>query len=576
MLNRRPGGGIGSRAEGRPAAVRWLALSVALLLTASCDEPGPSEPEEPSPSPVSAPSALADISCTASVSAGSISCEAVDGGASPGMAALTAGGQDTYVTLASENVSFTEGTGGDPGTFSFDVTVENHMYQPLGTADGETPHPDGIRVFFHEEPSVTAPTEEPGSVTVSTAAEYAGTGTFTGTAQPYYAYDGPLDRGETTPAREWVLEVHGDVDTFEFSVFVSAAIPHEEGILLWETVTTSFGGDGLWGFWAFSNEDIVGSRIVADDIARFDGESWEAEKKDLAAQAGRIWAASPSDIFVAGRRLWHFDGEEWREVYDPGTSLSYIWANGPEDIYMAGRDTEVHTWDGEQGEDISPPFASPGQNIRSISGTGSGGETVLYVAGRDESGDLHEPFLARRDGDGWTSVLAELPEGVGEMEFRAVWVADEENVFVAGAIAAEEDCEEGTQKAPPPMLHTKHDDGPICETTDYIWRFDGGEAWDEPERWKVEDVNETPGVIRDLWGTSAGDVYAAGRIDNSGSLLLHFNGDGWRERDLHTDVQDCPGGLVEIQGLESGEIYLRAQTFARLDSETCVIARAHR
>jgi len=116
------------------------------------------------------------------------------------------------VQLASDNVSY---DGSD--VFQADVTVKNLVAQPMGTPDGTTV--TGLKVFFHSGPTVTGGT---GSVTVSNAD---GTGTFTGSAQPYFEYDEILHTNDVSAAKTWQWSVSPTVTTFDFSVYVSTDIP---------------------------------------------------------------------------------------------------------------------------------------------------------------------------------------------------------------------------------------------------------------------------------------------------------------------------------------------------------------
>jgi len=155
--------------------------------------------------------ATAAINCTATVTTGALSCRVPDPlGTGPAPMFDIVGGQGIYVQLTSSNVTYTAAT----QTFQADVTIENLLPDAIGTPDGSTV--TGIRVFFHDAPTVTSGT---GPVTVSNAD---GTGTFTGTAQPYFQYDELLNSGETSAARTWTWSVPTTALQFTFSVYVHA------------------------------------------------------------------------------------------------------------------------------------------------------------------------------------------------------------------------------------------------------------------------------------------------------------------------------------------------------------------
>jgi hypothetical protein len=117
-------------------------------------------------------------------------------------------------------VAYNSGT----GRFTFDVTVANLIEQPMGTLDGTTVDPTGVRVFFQTGPTVTSGT---GSVSVLPD----GFGTFTDAGQPYYQYDQMLEQNQVSGARTWTLVMPPSVATFAFSVFVSAPVQFPDGYI---------------------------------------------------------------------------------------------------------------------------------------------------------------------------------------------------------------------------------------------------------------------------------------------------------------------------------------------------------
>lgn len=130
-----------------------------------------------------------------------------------------------YVVLTSSNVNYNAGT----QLFTFDVTVKNQIWQPIGTTDGSTLDASGVRAFFHQEPVATS-----GSGIITVVPD--GYGTFTASAQPYYQYDAVLDSGEVSSTRQWTFQMPSTVGSFSFTVYVSAPVQYENGLL---TVTLS-------------------------------------------------------------------------------------------------------------------------------------------------------------------------------------------------------------------------------------------------------------------------------------------------------------------------------------------------
>lgn len=216
---------------------RSIFLSLALLpALAACGDRSPVAPADaPPPSP---PVAAARLECHADVAAHQVACGAP--GSFAGRADLVLGGNGQYVKLRSSAVTYDSAT----QRFAFNVTVQNLIGQALGTLDGATADPAGVRVFFTEPPSVTA-----GSGEVSVDGD--GLATFTASAQPYYQYDGVLRPGDITAARRWTLEVPVTAEQFVFTLLVSAPVQYPDGWLqlaprllvgVGETEMLSYGG----------------------------------------------------------------------------------------------------------------------------------------------------------------------------------------------------------------------------------------------------------------------------------------------------------------------------------------------
>ena len=203
----------------RAPRLRLLAPAIALLATACADSsPVAVAVGERSAEPGTVTFAYR---CDADPRAGSVHCAAPVALPSGVAADLIVG--STYVKLTSSNPNYNSST----QLFTFDVTVQNKIGQPIGTTDGSTADPNGIRAFFHSGPTVTS-----GSGTISVLAD--GTGTFTATNQPYYQYTTVLDSGEVSAPKTWTLVMPPTVLTFSFTLYVSAPVQYQNG---WITVT---------------------------------------------------------------------------------------------------------------------------------------------------------------------------------------------------------------------------------------------------------------------------------------------------------------------------------------------------
>jgi hypothetical protein len=185
-----------------PARLRAAAGALALLLGAGCVDRTATGPELLPPP--DAPGRSAVLACRANVRAGTVECASPAPGAGGGSAVIL-GGQGINVRLRSTNPSY---DGVD--TFRIDVTVENLTGQALGTTDGVTPAPEGVRVFFAHGPASAT-----GEVTVANAT---GEAAFMAAAQKYFQYDGLLAPGDTTAPLEWRFSMPPTVESFELGV----------------------------------------------------------------------------------------------------------------------------------------------------------------------------------------------------------------------------------------------------------------------------------------------------------------------------------------------------------------------
>ena len=206
----------------RAYAARVVAATAVMLLgLAGCQEapmlsPVPSGPAIPVPGPGT--NLQVALDCRMDVVARTLTCgptpsaaSLVPAGTSP---AVIIGGQNVYLTLAQTATTYD----GTTGVLASAITIKNLLSQPMGTADGTTLDPNGVRVFFHTLPAVAAGT---GTVTVHNAD---GTGTFTASGQPYYSYPEIITGNATSSPKTWFFSVPTTVTAFTFQVFVQATL----------------------------------------------------------------------------------------------------------------------------------------------------------------------------------------------------------------------------------------------------------------------------------------------------------------------------------------------------------------
>ncbi|HYH81132.1 MAG TPA: hypothetical protein VEX86_15120 [Longimicrobium sp.] len=199
-----------------PRSAKTLLLAASALVAACTDRSGAILPARPGSPGANAP--LAAVACTASVPARTLTCAPTPGG-QPGVRAneILYGGQHVYVTLFSTAAAIAA------DTLSFTVRIRNLIRQPIGTTDGATADPAGVKVFFATPPAVTAGT---GAVTIVNAD---GSAVFTASDQPFFRYVGLIRTDSTSPGRTWKFQLAPGVETFTFTLFVAAPVAFPDG-----------------------------------------------------------------------------------------------------------------------------------------------------------------------------------------------------------------------------------------------------------------------------------------------------------------------------------------------------------
>lgn len=155
------------------------------------------------------------LECTAHVAAAQVSCAPAQG-TGGALGDVIYGGQYRYVTLSSTNQVIAD-------TFAMDVTVRNLLRQPIGTSDGVTADPGGVKVFFVMQPVATGGS---GQISIQNPDGY---GMFTEAGQPFYRYAGVLGRDATSPPRRWKFVLAPGVTSFRFLVNIAAPVPFPNG-----------------------------------------------------------------------------------------------------------------------------------------------------------------------------------------------------------------------------------------------------------------------------------------------------------------------------------------------------------
>jgi hypothetical protein len=200
-----------------PAAALFLAL-----FSAACTDQG--TPLAPTPPPVSGtpgtPVTVQVVDCHGDRQSLTVTCAPPSSGAAGSGADIIVGGQHLYVNVMTTGVGYNAGT----GEFTFNTRLQSLIEQEMGTTDGVSLDPNGIRIFFHQLPAVVT-----GSGAIAVVGD--GTATFTAAGQPFYQYNEIVDHNEISASKVWTLTMPTTVTTFDFKLYVSAPVPHPNGYI---------------------------------------------------------------------------------------------------------------------------------------------------------------------------------------------------------------------------------------------------------------------------------------------------------------------------------------------------------
>lgn len=202
---------------------RRLACVLPLMLVAAACGDGGTQAEV-----IDRPSGVVQVmQCAAQVGSGRLGCAIVAPSSQDADFLVIGGPNGDSIYLSNDSVRFQR------DTFEAQVRITNIISSTLGTTDGYTPHPDGIRVFFTRGPHVAEPADSslPSSVTL---ANPDGFHMFLpDSASPYFQYPGLLHTDQQSVGRWWAFRLE-NVSRFEFAVMVWAHVhasdpEHEQG-----------------------------------------------------------------------------------------------------------------------------------------------------------------------------------------------------------------------------------------------------------------------------------------------------------------------------------------------------------
>lgn len=227
----------------------------------------------------------------------------------------------------------------------------------------------------------------------------------------------------------------------------------------------------LHGIWGSAAGDVfaVGEGGV---IAHYDGVVWSAVEPSPASESlYSVYGSAAGDVFAVGEQgVFHYDGAAWSAPSTPVTEPLYgVFALAADQVVAVGGRGTIARYDGVDWTLASPITLD---DLRAVAGTGA---DHLYAAG-DRGTILYY------DGATW-SALRSVPQAASQAALLGVWSADADTVYAVG------------------------ENGRLLRH--------GRDAW--------QDLAAPPGVLSDLSGYAADDVFAAG----AGGTLLHFDGTTW-------------------------------------------------
>jgi len=167
---------------------------------------------------------------------------------------------------------------------------------------------------------------------------------------------------------------------------------------------------------------------------------------------------------------------------------------------------------------------------------GTSASNVFAVGeGRDPATEERFSYIAKYDGNTWTE-MEHIKKIGAHSFFTQVWADSGLDVFSVG-YRSEGTPEQGFQYSY------------------FIYHYDGTD-WTE--------MLELPGgVLSDVWGSSASDVYAVGILfaeNGMNGFILHYDGSNW------SNIKDFPGeDLWAIWGSSGNDIYAVGEVVVHFD-----------
>jgi photosystem II stability/assembly factor-like uncharacterized protein len=369
---------------------KLLGLLAAGVFAAACTD-APSLPIDPMPA---TPAGAALLECRVEVAPGTMRCGPATPAQNGASMDLILGGQGTYVQLANSGNAVAE------DTFSTLVTVQNLTVQALGTPDGTTVSPRGVRVFFFSGPTngVEVGNED-------------GAEMYLEAVQPFFQYDGILQPQATSGGKTWKFALNGAA-AFSFKVYVVAEVPSETGLLLLQPADAGTTG-ALRDVWGNGSSVVAvgsGGTIRASSDG---GATWSTVDSgvtsnllDVWGDGSTLWAVGSGGVILRSLDA----GATWQPMASNSTcTLQGVWSRGLT-VVAAGFGCILRSADG------GTTWSSVRSSSESLTRVW-GNDSAMLVIGTDFT---NSTILRSTDGGvTWTPISA----GGSESFLQAVWSA---------------------------------------------------------------------------------------------------------------------------------------------------------
>lgn len=355
----------------------------------------------------------------------------------------------------------------------------------------------------------------------------------------------------------------------------------------WSNETPLADGICLTSVWGSADDNIyAGGWLSAGweraPILHYDGNGW-SYLNAAPVWVESIWGSDATDVYFAGNDgLDHFDGTDLTRVISDNPMYG-VWGTGPDDVFAVGRQI-VHF----DGNDWTVE-ADPSSSLFSVAGSGSHSPVAAGALGlifRRQAGSwlpeqtrVADALLQAVWGSGFDDVYAVGMDGVilhyngtdwSVMDsgvtwtLTSIWGTGPDNVYAAGWDASLLHYDGLTWNRIPAdafwgrwvtALWGTDDDDMLAAVEDTVFRYNGT-GWSE-------EISNTEGHIRAIWGTDPCNVFAVG----DGGVILHYDGSGWTEMESPTTYQlhglhgSSPDNVYAV-GLESVILHYNGDRWA--------------